>query len=175
MDCHCGVAASRGRYVLCLCSLRVFRTDDFLGAVRGDVREFLSPKLLGVALLFPYFLWFTGQSLADLPWPQRILSAGLRGLFVVLLAVGLARFSKTESDSHVCTVYLVDVSQSVPDEAVADARAEIKRRFAESRMTRLCVWSRSRSGRASSRSPTTPKPRQNLRVTTWEMLAQARE
>jgi uncharacterized membrane protein len=93
---------------------------------RGDKEyELLSPRMLGVALLAPYFLWMIGRSLADLPWPQRILSALLRIAFVALLALGLSRLAQTATESRVATVYLVDVSESVPDEAIGDAEAAI--------------------------------------------------
>ena len=91
----------------------------------GTDYELLAPKMLGLALLAPFFLWMIGRSLADLPWPQRILSALLRVVFVALLALGLSRLARTATTQKVCTVYLVDVSESVPDAAVEDARAEI--------------------------------------------------
>ena len=51
----------------------------------------------------------------------------LRIAFVALLALGLARLARTATTEKVCTVYLVDVSDSVPDLALADARDEIQR------------------------------------------------
>ncbi len=93
--------------------------------------ELLSPKMLGIALLSPFFFWMIGRSLADLPLPQRILSVFLRVAFVVLLALGLARLARTATTQKVCTVYLVDVSESVPDAALEDARAEIAKGLAE--------------------------------------------
>ena len=92
---------------------------------QGTDYELLAPKMLGLALLAPFFLWMIGRSLADLPWPQRILSAFLRLVFVALLALGLSRLARTATTQKVCTVYLVDVSESVPDLALEDARAEI--------------------------------------------------
>jgi len=91
----------------------------------GVSYELLRPKMLGAALLAPFFLWMVGRSLADLPLPQRILSVVLRMLFVALLALGLARLARTATTQKVCTVYLVDVSESVPDAAIADAREQI--------------------------------------------------
>lgn len=91
----------------------------------GETYELLSPKMLGLLLLAPYFLWVTGRSLADLPWPQRILSWLLRTAFVVLLALGLGRVARTATSAKVCTVHVVDVSESVPEEALADAQAAV--------------------------------------------------
>lgn len=87
--------------------------------------ELLSPKMLGIALLAPYFMWVIGKSLADLPMVQRVLSVLLRVAFVALLALGLSRLARTATTQKVCTVYIVDVSESVPDAALEDARIEI--------------------------------------------------
>jgi Ca-activated chloride channel family protein len=93
----------------------------------GTDYELLAPRMLGVALLAPYFLWMIGRSLADLPLAQRALSVVLRLAFVVLLALGLARLARTGTTRKVCSVYLVDVSDSISDAGLDDARAEVKR------------------------------------------------
>lgn len=98
---------------------------------QGTDYELLAPKMLGLALLAPFFLWMIGRSLADLPWPQRILSVVLRIGFVILLALGLSRLARTATTQKVCTVYLVDVSESVPDAAIEDARVEITKGLKE--------------------------------------------
>jgi Ca-activated chloride channel homolog len=89
--------------------------------------ELLAPRMLGIALLAPYFLWIVGRSLADLPLPQRVLSVVLRVAFVTVLALGLARLARSATTQNVCTVYLVDVSDSVADAALDDARAELQK------------------------------------------------
>ncbi|HEX4448222.1 MAG TPA: vWA domain-containing protein, partial [Polyangiaceae bacterium] len=89
--------------------------------------QLLAPRMLGIALLAPYFLWVIGRSLADLPVAQRALSVALRIGFVVMLALGLARLARTATTQKVCTVYLVDVSDSISDASLADARAEVQR------------------------------------------------
>src|SRR5215213_4815114 len=62
---------------------------------RGEATfELLSPRMLALALLAPWFFWVLGRSLADLPWPQRLLSIGLRLAFVALLGLALARLSR---------------------------------------------------------------------------------
>src|SRR5581483_7479298 len=63
---------------------------------------------------------------ADLPLAQRLLSVLLRVGFVAALAFGLARLARTATTQKVCTVYLVDVSDSIPDAALADARATLQ-------------------------------------------------
>jgi uncharacterized membrane protein len=111
----------------------------------GKDYELVAPRMLGIALLAPYFLWVIGRSLADLPWPQRVLSVLLRVAFVALLALGLARLARTSTTEKVCTVYLVDVSESVPDESIMDAKAEIKKALEARRkddLVRIITFSR---------------------------------
>jgi Ca-activated chloride channel homolog len=96
----------------------------------GGEYELLAPRMLGVALLAPYVVWMIGRSLADLPLAQRVASVVLRVAFIALLALGLARLARTDTSHKVCTVYAVDVSDSVPDAALEDARAEIERALA---------------------------------------------
>ncbi|HXN33082.1 MAG TPA: VWA domain-containing protein [Polyangiaceae bacterium] len=93
----------------------------------GGEYELLAPRMLGIALLAPYFLWMIGRSLADLPPAQRALSVLLRVAFVAVLALGLARLARSATTQKVCTVYLVDVSDSVADAALDDARAEVQK------------------------------------------------
>ncbi len=95
---------------------------------RGEVTyELLAPRMLGFVLLAPLFLFVMGRSLADLPWQQRLLSLVLRLAFVALLALGLSRPARTAHTDKVCTVYLVDVSDSVSEEALEDARGVVQR------------------------------------------------
>jgi Ca-activated chloride channel family protein len=93
----------------------------------GKDYEFIAPRWLGIGLLAPYFLWVIGRTLSDLPTAQRVISVFLRIAFVVLLALGLGRLARTATTEKVCAVYLVDVSDSVPDLAIEDARAEIQK------------------------------------------------
>ena len=108
------------RYVL-------LHPDPTLSWVRGGVTyELLNPKMLGAALIAPWFVGVLSQSLADLPWPQKALSVLLRVAFVALIALGLSRLARSATTEKVCTVYLVDVSESVPDAALLDAQAAIQ-------------------------------------------------
>lgn len=113
------------RYVL-------LHPDPTLTWVRAGVKyELLNPKMLGAILLAPWFVGVLASSLADLPWPQRVLSVLLRIAFVALVALGLSRLARTATTEKVATVYLVDVSDSITDEALGDARAVIAKAFAE--------------------------------------------
>jgi Mg-chelatase subunit ChlD len=93
----------------------------------GEAYELLAPRMLGLLLLAPYFVWVIGRSLADLPVAQRVASVVLRTAFLAALAFGLARLAHTATTQKVCTVYLVDVSDSVSDASLEDARAEVQR------------------------------------------------
>jgi uncharacterized membrane protein len=93
----------------------------------GQEFELLTPRALGLMLVLPLLLFVLGRSLSDLPWSQRVLSFALRALFLLLLALGLSSPVRSEGSSRVCTVVLVDVSDSVSDESLADATKELER------------------------------------------------
>ena len=92
--------------------------------------ELLAPRMLAIGLLLPLLLWFLPSSLADLPPLQRALLWALRGTVVVLLALALGRLATTTSEKRVCTVLLVDVSDSVPDAAIARAHDYVSKAYA---------------------------------------------
>ncbi|KYF67927.1 VWA domain-containing protein [Sorangium cellulosum] len=113
------------RYVL-------LHPDPTLTWVREGVKyELLNPKMLGALLLAPWFVGVLAGSLADLPLPQRVLSVLLRIAFVALIALGLSRLARTATTEKVATIYLIDVSESVTDEALDDARATLDKAFVE--------------------------------------------
>lgn len=99
----------------------------------GQRLELLTPSALGLLLALPVLLFALGRSLADLPWPQRILSVFLRFVFLALLALALSSPVRSEATARVCTVVLVDVSDSISDEALGDARREVERVIAARR------------------------------------------
>ena len=106
--------------------------DPTLSWIRnGTTYELLNPKMLGVGMLAPWFLIVMSQSLADLPAVQRVISVLLRVAFVVLLGLSLSRLARTATTEKACTVYLIDVSDSVPDEALKDAQDLLTRAYAE--------------------------------------------
>jgi len=104
-----------------------WNTHGAIRWLRGGVHyELLEPAAVGVLLVTPVLLFVLGRSLADLPWPQRALSVLFRVAFLGLLGLGLSRLVRSEETHKICTVLLVDVSDSVPDEAVSDARHTIE-------------------------------------------------
>jgi len=94
--------------------------------MRGDrTFELLTPEALGILLVVPLLLFALGRSLADLPWQQRVLAAVFRIAFLALLALGLSSPVSSENTARIATVIVADVSDSVSDEALEDARAQI--------------------------------------------------
>jgi Ca-activated chloride channel family protein len=144
------------RYVL-------MHPDPTIAWVRhGITYELLNPKMLGVVLIAPWFVGVLSQSLADLPLAQKVLSVLLRVAFVVLLGLGLSRLARTATTEKVCTVYLVDVSDSISDEALADARALVDRAWAEKPkdgVVKLITFARRpRLAEPSEKEPSIPPP-----------------
>ncbi|MDB4931154.1 MAG: hypothetical protein JWM10_3638 [Myxococcaceae bacterium] len=81
--------------------------------------ELMRPQWLYGLALFPWFALFAAASLADLSRLQRVVATVARTALLALLLVALARPTSTRQSSRVCTVFLVDVSESVPDAAIA--------------------------------------------------------
>ncbi|HEX6766745.1 MAG TPA: VWA domain-containing protein [Polyangiaceae bacterium] len=102
-----------------------------LSWVKEGVRyELVRPTLLGVLLVTPLLMFVLGRSLADLPWPQRLLALLFRVAFLALIALSLARLVRTDDAHRVATVLLVDVSDSVSDQALGDAKKTIEAFYA---------------------------------------------
>jgi Ca-activated chloride channel homolog len=90
--------------------------------LRGTHYVLASPRLLGLLLVVPLLAWVQSRSLADLPWQQRWISLLCRTLFVLCLAASVSRIGRTEHKDDIVAVLLIDVSDSVTDPAIADAR-----------------------------------------------------
>ena len=94
---------------------------------QGITYELVDPRPLGVVLVAPLLLFVLGRSLADLPWQQRVMAFVIRLAFLLALGLGLSRLVRTAESHQIATVFVVDVSDSVADEALEDARAAIVR------------------------------------------------
>ncbi|MFW6086666.1 MAG: VWA domain-containing protein, partial [Myxococcota bacterium] len=92
----------------------------------GADYELLEPRMLLFVAVAPVLAWVASRSLADLPRPQRWLAVGLRGLLVAVLTLALARPVHTTDSTRISTVFLVDVSESVPDAALEEARKAVE-------------------------------------------------
>lgn len=95
--------------------------------------QLLEPRALVLVLVVPFLLLAVFRSLADLPWQQRVLSMLFRLGFVALLGLSVARLVRSVEASRICTVFLVDVSDSVSDASLSDARGVLEQSLALAR------------------------------------------
>lgn len=107
--------------------------ETFRWVHEGVRYELLQPRMLGVMLAAPWFLAVLAWSLADLPWQQSFLTVLLRIGFVACLGLALARPVKSADSDKIATVFLVDVSDSVTENAIGDARKLVEQGFAKRR------------------------------------------
>ncbi len=91
----------------------------------GVVFALGEPRALVVLAVVPLLAFSLLRSLADLPWQQRWAALALRTAFLAALGLALARPARTEETRKVCTVFLVDVSDSVSSESLEDARKTV--------------------------------------------------
>ncbi len=94
-------------------------------ALRGVI-ELVNPRVFWALVLAPWFVLAATASLADLPRAQRALGVVARLTLAGLLLVALARPVSTATSARVCTVFLVDVSESVADDALESFRASVE-------------------------------------------------
>jgi Ca-activated chloride channel family protein len=80
-----------------------------------------APAFLLLLLLVPLLVLVLRFTLTDLPRWQQWASVLLRSLLVMLLMLALTRPSHVTRSQSVATVYLVDVSQSIPEESLRKA------------------------------------------------------
>lgn len=88
--------------------------------------ELLEPRYLVVFAVAPLFVFAATRSLADLPQLQRWLGVLFRTALAAALTLAVARLARTADATRVSTIFLVDVSESVPDEALEDARETVR-------------------------------------------------
>ncbi|HVU04462.1 MAG TPA: VWA domain-containing protein [Polyangiaceae bacterium] len=88
----------------------------------GSTFTLADPRPLAVLGLLPLLALSLVRSLSDLPWQQRVLAILFRLGFLATIALALARPARTAETRKVCTVLLLDVSDSISAEALEDAR-----------------------------------------------------
>ncbi len=98
--------------------------------LRGERYELLAPSFLAVVGVAPLLWWGLSLSLADLPRAQRWLGALARTLLIAALALALARLARTTDATRISAVFLVDVSDSVTDASLEEARAALAEAWA---------------------------------------------
>ncbi|MEO0322384.1 MAG: VWA domain-containing protein [Myxococcota bacterium] len=104
--------------------------DGVAFTLGGEAYELLAPRGLVALAVVPLLVWTATRSLADLPGPQRVLGLLVRSLLIACLALALARLARTTDATRVSTVYLVDVSESLTDEALEAAQARLAEAWA---------------------------------------------
>ncbi|MCH2109032.1 MAG: hypothetical protein MK135_06865 [Polyangiaceae bacterium] len=95
----------------------------------GQVWRFAEPKWwYGLALL-PLLVFFSLGSLSGFSRLQKLVSLGVRSLFLIALLIALSRPSVREESRALCQVHLIDASASVDDEALGQALGESRELF----------------------------------------------
>ncbi len=116
---------------IALAGLMVFLIHHFIEPEAGLLRidwfdrpiTFLAPKWFYLAAIAPYFFVVRTLSLTDVSDAQQYISTTFRCVLVAGIAIALARPTWTSSDNKVATVLIVDVSDSVSDAQLEQARA----------------------------------------------------
>lgn len=90
-------------------------------------RKYLATRLgfLGLLTVWPFFLLFARRSLADFPIYQSVLHVVIRVALLLVIVLALINVQKTSESSYVSAVYLVDVSESMSDEALEQAQSVV--------------------------------------------------
>jgi Mg-chelatase subunit ChlD len=97
----------------------------------GREVELLAPRWLGLLCLLPLLWLVRGASLVDMSRFQQALSVSVRALLVIGIALALARPSTASFERRTCTVFLVDVSDSISDDQLRAARQIVERAWKE--------------------------------------------
>lgn len=78
--------------------------------------EAVQPWWLLLLALIPLTIWLSFRSLADLGPVRRWVAIGLRCLVILLLVLSLAEVRMRRPDENVTVLFLVDRSESIPEE-----------------------------------------------------------
>ena len=88
----------------------------------GRKIEIMAPLFFGLALALPLLWVIQRRTLSDLPRWQRWLNVITRALLLVSLIGALVQAVLTSFESRVATIFIVDASASVTDEALHKSR-----------------------------------------------------
>jgi Ca-activated chloride channel family protein len=105
-------------------------------ALLGARFELLTPRALQLAALVPWLLWASTSSLVQLSRARRLSALLLRSAGVLVGALALAQPLQRVETHDTATVFVVDVSDSIDETSLADARAYIARALAQRSATR---------------------------------------
>jgi len=76
---------------------------------------------LGLLVLIPYAFYLSKKSLADLSTWHRWSTFGLRSVIIVLLVLSLGGFKLVWKVDKLCVIFILDVSNSIPEDEVQRA------------------------------------------------------
>ncbi len=113
------------------CVVLALGLNEFIGTSQlafdwgGAHYELLESRRLLLLALLPCLPWLASFSLADLPRAQRRLGVVVRSLLLASLVIALSRPARTRESSRISTIVLVDVSDSVSDEALEASRGRL--------------------------------------------------
>lgn len=130
----------------------------------GQRFELLTPRALQIAALVPWLVWVSRTSHTELSRARRLSSLALRTAGVLAGTLALAQPVHYERTRDTATVFVVDVSDSIADDALAAARTYVARALplrSEQRRITLVTF----AGQASTQSlpaPGTPSKTWNL-------------
>lgn len=82
--------------------------------------SFLQPWWLLLLLLLPALWFFSYRSLAGLGGPRRMLALAFRSLVLVLIVLSLAEFQLVRKSDRLTTIFLLDLSRSIPEDVRRD-------------------------------------------------------
>jgi len=86
------------------------------------------PEMAWALAAIPFLIAMRAHTLSDLPKTQQVLSIALKGAFIGALALALIDVQKVETTARkAATVYVIDVSESLPDAALEAARVEVEK------------------------------------------------
>jgi uncharacterized membrane protein len=86
---------------------------------------FLSPWWLLFLLAIPLIIWQSVGSLSGLGPMRRGFAVGLRCLVVALIVAALADAQWVRKSDQFCTIFLLDYSQSIPNDAQSDGKGGV--------------------------------------------------
>lgn len=103
---------------------------EWLAALGDDGYVVRHPEMAWALAMIPVLIVVRAHTLSDLPRVQQGLSIALKSAFVAALTLSLIDVQKVETTPRkAATVYVVDVSESLPDAALELARAEIEKTY----------------------------------------------
>ena len=99
----------------------------WLAALEQQGLVALRPDMLWALALIPTLIAVRAHTLSDLPRVQQALSIALKSAFIALITLSLVDLQeRSYQPKRAAVVYAVDVSDSVPDAALAKARERIE-------------------------------------------------